>query len=65
MSIEGKYTLPNGEMLEVHINVSVNTWKGGEWLGFNECSLDEFRHCMKVMEEDGVIVFEPKGSNEV
>lgn len=60
MNIEGKYTLPNGEVLEVHVNVAVNTWKDGEWRGFHECSVEEFWLCMKVMEKDGVITFKPK-----
>lgn len=60
MDIEGKYTLPNGEVLEVHVNVAVNTWKDGSWLGFHECSAEEFRYAMQIMEAEGAINFEPK-----
>ena len=59
MDIEGKYTLPNGEVLEVHVNIAVNTWKNGEWRSFNELSESEFWLCMKEMEKQGVITFEP------
>lgn len=60
MDIEGKYTLPNGEVLEVHVNVAVNTWKDGEWKGFTECSLDEFFNALHILREDGPVTFEPK-----
>lgn len=60
MDIEGKYTLPNGEVLEVHVNVAVNTWKDGEWRSFHEVSEADFRLCMREMEKQGAITFEPK-----
>lgn len=60
MNIEGKYTLPNGEVLEVHVNVAVNAWKDGRWLGFHECSGEDFRYAMAVLSKDGDITFEPK-----
>jgi len=60
MDIEGKYTLPNGEVLEVHVNVAVNTWKDGEWIRFDEVSEADFWLCMREMEKQGVITFEPK-----
>lgn len=60
MDIEGKYTLPNGEVLEVHVNVAVNTWKDGRWLGFHQCSSDEFRYALNKLSEGGNINFEPK-----
>lgn len=59
MDIEGKYTLPNGEVLEVHVNVAVNTWKNGEWRSFHEVSESDFLLCMREMEKQGVITFEP------
>lgn len=61
MDIEGKYILPTGEVLEVHINVAVNTWKDGSWVAFHQCSVEEFRYCMHVVGEDvGPVKFEPK-----
>lgn len=60
MDIEGRYTLPNGEVLEVHVNVAVNTWKDGEWRSFHEVSESDFWLCMREMEKQGVITFEPK-----
>lgn len=60
MDIEGKYTLPNGDVLEVHVNVAVNTWKDGEWRSFHEVSEADFWLCMNEMGKKGTITFEPK-----
>lgn len=60
MDIEGKYTLPDGEVLEVHVNVAVNTWKDGEWRSFHEVSEADFWLCMNDMGKKGTITFEPK-----
>ncbi|WP_164275885.1 hypothetical protein [Stenotrophomonas sp. B1-1] len=60
MDIEGKYTLPNGEVLEVHVNIAVNTWRNGEWTGFHQVSEPDFRLCMGKMKKQGAVHFEPR-----
>lgn len=60
MEVEGKYTLPNGEVIEVHVNLGINTWRNGEWVSFQEMSQEEFFFCLVEMNKLGEVKFEPK-----
>lgn len=59
MVLEGKYVLPSGETLSVSLVVSVNTWRGGQWTGFHQCSAREFESAMEVLRRGGEIGFIP------
>jgi hypothetical protein len=40
------YDLEDNEHIEVHIKIGVNTFRNGKWVGFCECSIDEFEAVM-------------------
>ncbi|USV40991.1 hypothetical protein [Xanthomonas phage BUDD] len=57
--IRGRYHLPDGEFIDVHFNVAVNMWKNGNWMGYEELSIEEFEAGMEEMSKQCEVRFEP------
>lgn len=60
MDIEGKYTLPNGEVLEVFVNVAVKRQRTNGEFSFRRYGLSDFLSELEIAKSDGNVTFEPK-----
>lgn len=36
-----------GEIIKCHVNIGVNVWRGEDWVGFHECSIEELKQVLE------------------